>query len=81
MDIAPDRHGAIGHKRGALQQPRFKRRVVEVRRERPRQPRRGRPLQIGRHGPETDATGLGNGALRKPRLVLQPEEFTELTHR
>ena len=81
MDRRPDRHGAIGDERAALKQARFERAVIEVRRKRPRQPRRGRPLQIGRHGPETHATGLGNGALWEARLVFQTEEFTELTHR
>ena len=65
---------------GPRKHPRLQRGVIEVVGQRPRQARRRRALQVGRHRAQAHGTRLRNRAVAETGVVFEAEQFAESSH-
>ena len=81
VDVRAVRPHPIGRGRNPGEQSGFERRVVELGRQRPADPALGQPLQIQRDRAQADGARLGYRPVRRPLLVLEPQNLMVDHHR
>jgi hypothetical protein len=73
MHRTPLGHDPQAGRRRPRKDSRLERGVIEVVGQRPRQARRRRPLQVGRHRAQAQGTGLRNRTVAQTGIVFEPK--------